>query len=100
MPDNVPGVVYITGPKVWKGKRVFVRWPHEQRILSSLPAEKKIVIFLDNASGYVSSEKINFALEKLSIELRYLAKDATDLCQPAAYFFIQKIRPHGVNSGT
>lgn len=73
-------------------RRVFVEWLSERRILKKLPNFQKPVIFLDNASGHALTPEVDHALEKINIEIRFLQEKATDLCQRADSFIIQKLK--------
>lgn len=90
--DNVPGVCYRSGPKGWMDTRVFEEWLSEKRIMSPLPAGKERVLFVDNASGHKVTAAASAALKGSLTKLNFLPKNATDLCQPADSFIIQKIK--------
>ena len=90
--DDVPGVAYRSQPKGWMDRRVFAEWLNESRIFKSLPNGRKRVLFVDNAGGHAETEEVRKALEKTNTELRLLPKNATELCQPADSFVIQKVK--------
>lgn len=92
VPDTVPGVCYRSGPKGWMDTRVFEEWLDERRILAPLPGEKERVLFVDNASGHKLTSTAIAALRRSCTRLQFLPKNATDLCQPADSFIIQKIK--------
>lgn len=92
VPDNIPGVCYRSGPKGWMDSRVFSEWLGEKRIMTPCPAGKERVLFVDNASGHKLSEAAKAALKYSNTTLRFLPKNATDLCQPADSFIIQQIK--------
>lgn len=92
VPDNVPGVCYRSGKKGWMDSRVFAEWLGEKRVLSLLSDGSRRILFVDNASGHKLTEAAREALKISNTELRFLPKNATDLCQPADSFIIQKIK--------
>lgn len=49
-------------------------------------------MFVDNASGHKLTEAATETLKDSNTRLRFLPKNATDLCQPADSFIIQQIK--------
>lgn len=92
VPDNVPGACYRSGPKGWMDSRVFTEWLSEKRVMSPLPDGRERVLYVDNASGHKLTADAQEALRLSNTVLRFLPKNATDLCQPADSFIIQKIK--------
>jgi len=73
-------------------RRVFLEWLKEPRAVRKLQNGKKRVIFMDNASGHALTDQVRDALSSINAEIRFLPRNATDLCQPADSFIIQKIK--------
>ena len=91
VPDNSPGVSYRTQPKAWMDHVVFYHWLNEIRALPPVPPARKRVLFLDNCSSHAMMEEVIETFGKTRTEVRFLPANATDLCQPADPFAIQKI---------
>lgn len=92
VPDNIPGVCYRSGPKGWMDSRVFTEWLSEKRVMKPLQDGRQRVLYVDNASGHKLTAEAKDALNASNTVLRFLPKNATDLCQPADSFIIQKIK--------
>jgi len=73
-------------------RKKFVEWLGEGRAICPLPGVKRRVLFLDNCSGHALTEEAKEALRKVNTEVRFLPKNATDLCQPADSFGIQEVK--------
>ena len=86
IPDSM---AYRTGPKGWMDRQNFVEWIKE---IPPDPYGLKRVIFLDNCGGHNETPQLIEELRRKNIELRRLPENATDLCQPADSFVIQKIK--------
>ena len=88
--DSVPeNMCYRTGPKGWMDRRVFREWIQE---LEKDPFGIQKIIYLDNCGGHNETPETVTLLKKKNIQLRRLPENATDLCQPADSFVIQKIK--------
>lgn len=92
VPHDVPGVCYRSQPKGLMDRRVFAEWLGEGRIFKPFPDERKRVIYVYNAGGHARNDEVRAALQKSNTELRLLPKNATEICQPADSFVIQKIK--------
>lgn len=92
VPDDVPGVSYRTGPKGWMDSRVFPQWLAESRAIQRDTHNRQRILFLDNCSGHVATGAQTDGLRKINYAMRFLPKNATDLCQPVDSFVIQKVK--------
>lgn len=60
--------------------------------MKALPGDEKWYLYVDNAFGHKCTEVVRAALFKINIVLQFFPKNATDLCQPADSFIIQRIK--------
>lgn len=90
--DRVPGVCYRSQPKGWMDMVRFQEWIKEPRVFQKLSNGEKRILFVDNAGGHSITDTVKNALLRSNTELRLLPKNATDLCQPADSFIIQKVK--------
>ena len=90
--DNVPGVVYRSGPRGWMDRELFPQWLRERRVIPKGANGEKSVIFLDNCGGHNPTAEQQAALQEINACLRFLPPNSTDLCQPADSFIISKIK--------
>lgn len=92
VPDNVPRVSYLSGPKGWMDNRVFKEWMSEPRAIPLLPNGKKRTLFVDNFSGHNGNSDVVECLRRINTAFRNLLPHTTDLVQPADSFIISKIK--------
>lgn len=90
--DDVPGVCYRSQAKGWMDRVKFAEWLGEKRLFEKLPNGQTRVLYVDNAGGHALTEDVKIALKNSNTELRTLPKNATELCQPADSFVIQKVK--------
>ena len=78
-----------TGPKGWMDRKIFVEWLRE---LDDDEFGIRKIVYLDNCGGHNETPETLDMLRQKNVELRRLPANATDLCQPADSFLIQKIK--------
>lgn len=71
---------------------MFLEWMKEERTFSKMSGNKTRVIFMDNSSSYKITDDLCPVLRRHNTEIIFLPKHATDLCQPADSFVIEKVK--------
>lgn len=71
---------------------VFKEWLGGKRVMAPLPGGKQKMLFVDIGPGHRETTVAPEVLQRSCTKLAILPKNATDLCQPADYFILQKIR--------
>ena len=87
--DNIPGVCYRSSPKGWMDRITFKEYLKEPRAFSPHPYGRKKHVFLDNCTSHMPDAELENWLDENKIELLFLPKNATDLCQPLDSFIIK-----------
>ena len=90
--ENVLGICNWTQPKVWMDGRVFLEYIEEKRENPPDQYGRLKTIYVENCSGHNDTPTSTAALERLNIAIRELPPNATNLCQPADYFIISKVK--------
>lgn len=90
--DNVTGVRYRSGPKGWMSTRIIVEWIPEKPVMSRLLGGFQRILYVYNTSVHKKTPDDLADFEESNTTLKYLPKNATDLCQPVDSFIILKIK--------
>lgn len=75
VPDDIPGVSYITGPKRWMDQKVCTEWLSEPRAIRKDVYGRHKVIFLDNCSCHLDTEAQRIMLAPINASLKVLPKN-------------------------
>lgn len=92
VPDDVPGVIYRTGPKGWMDRKVMVMYLEEPHNLQPLDNNVKRNLWADNCNGHAETEEVTQALERSNTDLNFLPANTTRWTQPADSFVIAKVK--------
>lgn len=90
--DDVPGVSYRSSPKGWMDRVTFKEYMKEPRAISPHPYGRKQHLFLDNCTSHIPDPELHEWLDENNIELLFLPKNSTDLCQPLDSFIIKVLK--------
>jgi DDE superfamily endonuclease len=90
--DNIPGVSYRVGPKVWMDRKVMAEYFGEKRAIWPLQEAKKRILYVDNCGGHNNTTESEEALRRIRTTVRYLPPNSTHLIQPCDSFIIQKLK--------
>lgn len=71
---------------------MIAEWLGKTRTMGRLHGLSQRFLYVDNASGHKMAPKALDALAKPNTRLEFLLKNATDLCQRADSFIIQKMK--------
>lgn len=88
VPDNVHGVSFRTGPKVWIDTTVIPQCSSVTRVIGALPHGCSRVIFLDNCSGHNNTPELDQSCNVINTEVRYFSTNSTHFIQPCDIFVI------------
>lgn len=77
VPENLPGVSYITDPRGWMYNKVMVLWLRERLTLAPLPHNRKIIMLLDNCGWHALTDFVLLLLEDINSENRFFPKSET-----------------------
>ena len=92
VPDNIPEVVYRTGPKGWMDSTNMLAWLRELRAINPLSDHRFRTLFIDNCSGHNLTKAILGPAENICTNIRYFPPNTTDELQPCDSFVIQKVK--------
>ena len=71
---------------------VFAEWLSERRAIKKDVYERRRVLFLENCSGHIDTDRTGAQLAEINTELWKLPPRSTDTVQPADSFMIYKIK--------
>lgn len=63
-----------------------------KRTLPTVREGEKCVIIVENCPGHACTQELQKTLAETRTEVRFLPKNATEICQPTATFIIQKVK--------
>lgn len=90
--DDAVGVCYRSQPEGWMDLTFFLEWIKEKWTFNRTLDGRKRIILMENAGGDKQNDEVKDELVAMNTEVRFLLKNATDLCQPADSFVIQEAK--------